>query len=125
MYCAECKKLINKVINYKNIFKLSKHNICDLCFSKYIFIQSFDVVPINNYLLYLNTLFDNYKNSDAMASFLKPYYIYYLKNFKDKIIMYFDTIDDDVYSKLNLLNMSDIFIITLKNQLKGGNNNDD
>lgn len=125
MYCLECQKLINKVINYKNIFKINIHKICESCFSKYLFIQRFDVIPINNYLLYVNTLFDDYKNADAMTSFLKPYYLYYLKNNKSDFIMYFDTINNEIYSILNLLNMSNIFIITLKNQLKGGKNNDD
>lgn len=119
MYCLECKKLIRKQINYLNIFKNNTSFICDNCFAKYIFIQNLDVIPINNYLLYVNTLFDDYKNSDALAEYLKPYYLYFIKNGKDKIIMYFDTIDDAIYSKLNTLNIGNIFVITLKNQLKG------
>jgi len=125
MYCLECHKLINRVINYKNIFKTNKHHICESCFNNYLLIQKLEVIPVDNYLLYLNILFDNFQNSDAMSSFLKPYYLYYLKNFKNLIILYFDTFDEKVYNVVNLLNMQDILIVTLKSQIKGGNIYDD
>lgn len=124
MYCLECGKLINRTINYTNIFKKERHFICEYCFRNYLFLYEVDVLPIDNHLLFLNVLLDNYKDSNAFMSFLKPYYIYYLKNNLKSIIMYFDVFNDKIYNIINILNLDDLFIITLKKQLKGGIKND-
>lgn len=94
--------------------------ICEYCFRNYIFIYDLDVLPIQNYLMYLNTLVLDYKNEYSLMSFLKPYYIYYLKQKNKSIILYFDNINDKIYQIINKLNLNDLFVITLKNNLKGG-----
>ncbi|WP_162140143.1 hypothetical protein [Haploplasma axanthum] len=113
MYCLVCQELINKRITYKNIFKQNIHKICDNCFSRLIFIQELIVYPINNYLLYLNVLFDKSSNEYALMNFLKPYYIYYLKNREDKIILYFDIYSNVIYDKISKINFGNIYMITL------------
>lgn len=124
MFCQDCFGLREKEITYLNIFRKDKHFICNYCFRNYIFIHELSVIPINNYLMYINTLVVDYKNSYSLMSFLKPYYLHYLKTKNKSIILYFDDINDKIYNILNILSLDDIFIIALKNQLKGGINHD-
>jgi len=124
MYCQDCLSLKEREITYLNIFRKNRHFICNYCLRNYIFIHEVTVVPINNYLMYINTLVMDYKNSNSLMSFLKPYYIFYLKNKLESIILYFDDINDKIYTILNILRLNDIFVIALKNQLKGGINHD-
>lgn len=124
MYCLDCLSLKEREITYLNIFRRNNHFICNYCFRNYIFIHELTVIPINNYLMYLNTLVIDYKNSNSLMSFLKPYYIYYLKNKSKSIILYFDDFNDKIYNILNILTLDNIFVIALKNQIKGGINHD-
>lgn len=125
MYCLECNDLIIKKITIDNIFKTNINKICNTCFSKYLFIQGFETLPIENGLIYLNTLFDNYKNPFSLMSFLKPYYIYTLKNQSFDLILYFNTFNKDVYHLVDKLNFGNIFVITLKNDMKKEKNYED
>jgi len=116
MKCIECKELIDKKITYRNIFKVSKHHICEYCFTKYLYIQDLLVIPIENFQIYLNVLFDNYGNPLALMSFLKPYYLYYLKNESNKTLLYFDSFNEKTYTLVDELRIGDLYIITLKNE---------
>lgn len=125
MYCLDCNKLLNQIITYKNIFKVEKDHICERCFMNRTFIQRQQTIPINNYLIHLNTLFDDYDNPLSMMSFLKPYYLFYLKIKNESIIMYFNTFNKEVLDVLTKLNLSNIFLIVLKNELEEENEYED
>jgi len=114
MYCLNCQELIVKKITYKNIFKPNKHKICDKCFSKIIFIQELEVLPIDSGLIYLNILFDKKINEFSLMGFLKPYYLYYLKNMKDdSIILYFESYDEKVYELIKDVKLGNIYMMSL------------
>lgn len=118
MYCLVCDKLINKVVTIKNIFKTPKDHICEYCFTKHLMINKLDVIPIDDYRLFVNSIFEDYDLAEAMMSFLKPYYIYYLKTNKNQIIMYFDTFNKGIYNIIKTTKLSDIYLICLKNEME-------
>lgn len=120
MYCLNCDRLINDLITYKNIFKISKDHICERCLLNLTFDQKVETIPIDNYVIYLNPIFkDNNYNNLSLMSFLKPYYLYFLKN-KFDLILYFDAFNEDVYRILEPLNLGNIFLLVLKNENKKG-----
>lgn len=115
MLCLVCGELIIKTVTYKNIFKTNIHKLCDSCFKKNIYIQHYEAIPINNYMIELHTLFEKEYEPLALMGFLKPYYIYYMSNKQDCLILYFDTFDTIIYNILHNLELGDIFLITLSN----------
>lgn len=89
MLCLECGELVEKRITYLNLFSKNIDKICNTCFTKYIFIQELDIIPNGNTLIYINTLFDREVLEPlAFMSFLKPYYLYYLKKRFNALILY-------------------------------------
>lgn len=116
MYCLNCDRLIHSQITYKNIFKVSSDHICERCLLNLTFDQKVEVIPIDNYLLYLNPIFmDNNYPPISLMSFLEPYFNYFLKNSFD-IVLYFDSFNDDLYELLEALNLGNIFLIVLKKE---------
>lgn len=124
MLCLECKELIVKNVTYKNIFKPRVSKICNSCFTKYIYIQELLVLPINNYKIYLNVLFDRIGNPYSLMEFIRPYYIYYLKEKLTFTILYFDSLDKVVYNILQNISFGNIYIIVLHNNTKKENDID-
>ena len=114
MECLKCSKLLKRVISYKNIFAKDIHKICEFCFDSINFIHDLIVIPVEGYILNLNVLLKDYQNSLAYMSFLKPYYIYYIKNIKESIILYFNDINDKIYKILNIIRLGNIYAIALK-----------
>lgn len=117
IFCLECNNLIIKEITYLNIFKPNIHKICDNCFESNIFIQRLEVIPIKNYITELHTLFEKKMNTFALMSFLKPYFEYYLKNRHNFIILFFDTLDINIYNIIKNIELGDIYLITLCNKI--------
>lgn len=114
MYCLECHKLIVKKTTYLNIFKKSYDLICNTCFTKYLFIQKLEVLPLDGGTLYLNILFDQIKSPFSLMNTVKAYYLYYLKKKTFNIILYFDSFDEKVYNDLQNIGFGDIFMIVLQ-----------
>lgn len=125
MYCLECDKLINKRIVYFNIFKKNIHKVCETCFMTFNINYQYEVLPLNNYLLHLNIIVNDFENPYSIMSFLKPYYIYYLKNKLKMLILYFDILDRKMYNLVTKTNISNIYMIVLKNKIEKRNGYED
>lgn len=116
MLCRVCNNLINKDVTIKNIFKPNIDKICNNCFMSNTFIQKLNIIPITDYVIEEHTLFEKEVNPLALMSFLKPYYMYYLKNKQENIILYFDTVDQLIYNNLQNIKLGNIFLLVLCNK---------
>ena len=116
MFCYGCNDLIKKEITYLNIFKTYQHKICDNCFNSNTFIQKLIVFPTNEGIVENHILFEKPINPLAIMSFLKPYYLYFLKKKRNFIILCFDSNNKMLYNMLQQITLGDIFLITLFNK---------
>ncbi len=113
MLCLVCNSLINSEISIFNIFKVNIHKICDNCFKKNMFIQKLSIIPITNYVIEEHTLFELLVEPLALMSFLKPYYIYFLKYKRNNVILSFDTTDMIIYNILQQAELGNIYLLVL------------
>lgn len=120
MLCEVCKKKIRTQLNIFNIFQTEKHHICERCFQKYPLLPGYQTIPIDQGMI------DHYylisKNRDvspiSYMSFLKVYYVHYLKHHKQQMILYFDVLSDQLYEILDSLKLGDIYLVTLYDNIK-------
>lgn len=115
MFCLHCQKSLEKVIDINNIFKVSTQHICEACMTQSIVISLKKVIPIDSFLLEYNIIFDKIyeRHPEAYMTFLKPYYIYFLKNRSNDIFIYLDTLTLETMKVLDRLKLGNIFLVTL------------
>jgi hypothetical protein len=115
MQCHICKK---KSILKRNIFNLFETNInliCETCYVKYPLLTSFKIIPIEDYQVSHYLLISRLYHLDPLAymNFLKPYYLNYLKNHQNQIVLYFDVVELSTYDLLDSLKLGDIYLVSL------------
>lgn len=113
MLCEHCHKRITIKRHLFNFFEKSIHHICEHCYQKYPLLPSYEVIPKTQGLIHLWTLMRiRYPvHPRCYQSFLKPYILTFLRNKKDKTLLIFDTINEDLFYLLNEFSFDDLFII--------------
>jgi hypothetical protein len=80
-----------------------------------------DVLPIEDGILKNHLLSSRHYSINPIAymSFLKPYYLDFLKNNQDKIMVIFDILDDNTLALLDSLRFGDIYFVSLYENIEG------
>ncbi len=119
MICYICKKKIINEIKLYNIFKKETHHICEQCYSLYPLNISEQVIPTQKFLMYWYTLQTDIETLNPMAymSFLKPFYIDFLKYRQHAILLYFDQISDKLINILTSIEWH-IYLVTFYDEIK-------
>lgn len=90
MKCIICKKNFNFKKTFKNFLDNDNEQVCDDCYNKYPIKISFDVLPVNQHMVHIFSLFPK-KYRVPEQAFIKEYsrlfdYVYQ-KNNKEVILM--------------------------------------
>jgi len=74
-----------------------------------------DVIPIEEGILIHHLLSDRFYsiNPIAFMSFLKPYYIDFIKHHQGKMFVLFDILDNHTLETLDSLKFGDIYFVSL------------
>jgi len=115
MQCEVCRKKVKTNKNIFNLFNPETHHICEYCYQRYPLLMRFQVLPIEEGVLTHHLLSSRFYsiNPIAFMSFLKPYYIDYIKHHKDKLFALFDILDDHTLAMLDSLKFGDIYFVSL------------
>lgn len=115
MLCEICQLIFSTKRNIHNLFEPETHHICESCYMKYPLFPSQRMYPIDHYQIVHMILSERSyeQNPQAYMSFLKPYYVTYLKHFTHCIILYFDILDEYTVTLLEPLKLGDLYIISL------------
>ncbi len=114
MFCYICHKKIRVKKYLYNLFQLETHHICEYCLEKYPVMVQYQVIPLDYYKVHWYSLLQTDEKLEGMAymSFLKPFYLDFLK-MKDKpIYLYFDQISDKLITILQSLEHH-VYLVTL------------
>ena len=121
MLCQVCRKKVRTDKNIFNLFSPETHHICEYCCQKYPLLLRIDVLPIEEGILLVHLLSSRHYslNPIAFMSFLKPYYIDFLKHHQGKVLLVFDILDDNTLALLDSLKFGDIYFVTLYENIEG------
>lgn len=119
MICEICRLKINKKRTIFNLFETEIHHICESCLSKHPVDVSYQVIPKDEGIIKWYALLHETTDLNPMAymSFLKPFYKDYVKNNKDSIYLYFDSISDKLMIILQSLEFKYIYLVTLYDEI--------
>jgi len=115
MYCEICHKKIRVKKQLYNLFRIETHHICEYCLMNYPLIVNHQIIPtdlsqINWYSLIHE---DDDINGIAYMSFLKPFYLDFIRQKDNSIYLYFDHISDKLMIILQSLEFGQIYLVTL------------
>ncbi len=115
MFCEICHKKILVQKSVFNLFKIETHHICEYCLDKYPLDIGYQVLPKDLGLIDWYSLIKHQEqlNGIAYMSFLKPFYLDFLKIKDRSIYLYFDQISDKLITILQSLEFSHIYLVTL------------
>lgn len=121
MLCEICRKKVRTHKNILNLFSIETHHICELCYQRYPLLMRLDVLPIEEGVLLNHLLSSRYYpvNPIAFMSFLKPYYMDFLKHHQGKTMIIFDILDDNTLALLDSLKLGDIYVVSLYENIEG------
>ncbi|MFA6800801.1 MAG: hypothetical protein WCR19_01680 [Acholeplasmataceae bacterium] len=120
MICEICKLKIKTKKTLFNLFDEETHHICEACFMKYPLYVQYQVIPLDYGLIHWYSLLRTKDDISGLAymSFLKPFYLDYVKNVNDSIFLYFDKINDRIMTILQSLEYYNIYLVTLYDEIK-------
>ena len=115
MICEICKKIIVKRHTIHTLFQKEMHHICEYCYQKYPLLIKQSVFPIQEGNVYWSSMIHTNEKLSPMAymSFMKPFYVDYVKHHKHSIYLHFDQLSDTILSILDSLRLGDIYLLTL------------
>lgn len=115
MLCNLCQKRFYDQKTFKNLFSFETHFICESCYQRYPLLERYQVIPIEGGIMHYHLLIERYRklNFEAYMSFLKPYYLHFLKIKEKHIFLYFDVFDDTIMETLDLLKLGDLYVVAL------------
>lgn len=115
MKCLNCNKYLTEEITYQNIFKKSYEQICKSCFYKFDHINRHEVIPAEQTQINMITLFrgKHLKNPQSLANYLVPYYLYWIQNNLNDILIISDSFDEEIINILTKLNLGTIFYVVI------------
>lgn len=117
MKCLICNNEIVIKRNWETLFSKQKHLVCDKCYKKYPIKITYQVIPVQNKLVQIYSLFskkysfDRHAYSCEMGRLIK----YILKRInKNDIFLYTKNIED-IYDDLEIISLlgKDIFIVSM------------
>lgn len=120
MFCEICNKKITTRRNLFNIFKIERHHICEYCYQKYPLIIKRSMIPIDGGEVIWLSLIQTSEHISPLAhmSFYKPFYIEYLRQYKNQIILIFDKISEDWFTLFDKMKLGDIYLLTLYDNIE-------
>ncbi len=115
MLCEVCRKRVSTSKNIFNLFLPETHHICEFCYQRYPLLMTLEVFPIEEGILIQHLLSRRYYPVKPIAymSFLKPYYMDFLKHHQGKILIIFDILDEHNLVLLDSLKFGDIYFVSL------------
>ena len=124
MVCRNCGSLFLKRRSIKDLFSLKEDTICPGCYKKYQFNINYEVIPLDNHLLEIITLYPKqiYINFACFEDLAKELLGYLKKISKNKHIEYVRIlrIDDEIieyYECLARKKNKNILILTFYTQI--------
>ncbi len=122
MICELCKRRVRTKKNIHNLFDQEIHHICESCYDDQPLNRRFQVIPIQNGVIYYQLLLADHvpKEGKAYMSFLAPFYFNYLTEFSDTIIIYVDQTDEELFSILEFLKLGNIYLLSLYENIEKG-----
>ena len=115
MLCEHCKKKMIIERELTTLFYRETHHICDLCYQKYPLFPSYTTIPIEKGVAHYHTMITRGKRiePECYQSFLKVYYLDYLKHFRFATFIYEDVMDETLWQSLESFEFGDMYIVTL------------
>ncbi len=115
MQCEVCRKKVRTNKNIFNLFSVETHHICEYCYQRYPLLMRLDVLPIEEGVLIQHLLSSRYYSihPTAFMSFLKPYYMDFIKHHQGKTFILFDILDNHTLAMLDSLRFGDIYFVSL------------
>ncbi len=115
MQCEICLNIFSTRRHFYNLFEPETHHICESCYMTYPLFPGYRLYPIDHYEIHHFILSERsyLQNPMAYMSFLKPYYMTYLKQNNDMMFLYFDILEHHIVSLLEPLKLGDFVIVSL------------
>ena len=115
MLCYICHHQFFTKKTLRNLFDDEIHFICERCYQRYPLCPRYQEIPISEAKIYYHLLIERNRGLDPMAymSFLKPYYMDFLKHHCDEIILYVDTFNEQIFEILDILKLGNIYVVSL------------
>jgi hypothetical protein len=115
MLCLQCQKRFYERKTFSNLFSFETHFICESCYQRYPLLPRYQTIPIQGGVMHYHLLIERHRaiNPEAYMSFLKPYYLYFLKIQTKHIFLYFDIIDDKIIQTMDLMKLGDLYVVAL------------
>ncbi len=121
MLCEICKRKVKTRRNLHNLFDPEVHHICEKCFMEHPVILKKSTMPIEQFTLHLNQMLDRVTQFPmAYMSFMKPFYLDFIKRKDVEIILYFDQTGDQIFEILDSLKLGSIYLLTLYEDIGKG-----
>ena len=118
MKCKICGRFFYIKRKIEDLFKNDKYTICEECYKKYKIKLGYDVLPLNNYNLYIYSLFGKkyFLKDDPFFMEFSKLFSFVLDNNKDKVILIYTDIlinekKIELFEYLSKLNDNDLIII--------------
>lgn len=120
MLCELCHQKVKSRKNIFNLFEPEVHHICESCYDKYPLMMRYLTIPIEDGQIHHHFMDAPIYNPKAYMSFLKPYFIQYLLQFKNCVFLYFDEIFDLDMQLMDSLKLGDIYVVSLYENIEKG-----
>lgn len=120
MICEICGKAIVKRHTLLTLYQKDTHHICEYCYLKYPLLIKQAVFPIREGKVYWTSMIhtDESISPYAHMSFMKPFYIDFVKHHHKCIYLHFDELSDKILTILDTLKLGDIYLLTLHENIK-------
>ena len=120
MFCEICKKEIVLRHTIHTLFKRETHHICNDCFEQYPLIIKTSIFPIEEGQVRWTSMIKTNDDISGYAhmSFMKPFYLAYMKYHRKDIYLHFDRLTDKILSILDSLKLGDIYLLTLHQNIE-------
>lgn len=115
MLCEHCKKKIITERTLWTLFKVETHSLCESCYQRYPLYPQQMIIPIDKAMAHVHVMISRGKRIEPQCyqSFLKIYYLDYLKHGQNTTFIYEDYLDDDLWQTIESLEFGDIYLVTL------------
>lgn len=114
MRCKLCHHPIHIKRTFINLFDEVPYDICHHCFKAHENIYPYFVVPSQGGMIHIFEILTHIDGEPGYYfQYIKPYLLAYLKERSTIPLIYLDTLDENLLSMINQLNI-DLIILTLK-----------
>jgi len=115
MLCRICHQIVYVERTLFNLFEKETHAICERCYQRYPLLPTYHVIPIEGGQLYYHVMISRNRNHipEAYMSFIKPYYVMFMKHFMKDTLLIFDTIEEQTIALLDHLKFGNLYVVTL------------